>query len=212
MKNARSKTKAAIAEAPAEPTSPDVFDEAIATQQNPATPIVQELAEHTRLPDAAEREGAHENGHHSHAARHHQHREEGQSHGEAVGKKEYAKAPNPFGFESKQAGKNRVQLLKSETDEQRREGRGAWVIRFAHNPNLDPGPDGETYSKQNPHPVLKMLKAEGYRWDFDAADNKGGWGKPFTGDRYGQEHLEARKALQKAVEMIGGAKEQGIPL
>jgi hypothetical protein len=82
---AKSRKRAATAEAPAETTSPDVFDQAIAAQQNPATPIVQELAEQTRLPDANEREAAHENGH---AARHQPHRAEGQSHAEAVGRRQ----------------------------------------------------------------------------------------------------------------------------
>jgi hypothetical protein len=107
---------------------------------------------------------------------------------------------DPFGFENIRANENRVRLLKSE-------GEGAWVIRFAHNPNLDKGPNGEVYSKVNPHPVLKMLKEEGYRWGFDGGDGKGGWGKGFTGDAYGQDHIEARKVLRQAAEMLGAKVE-----
>jgi hypothetical protein len=109
---------------------------------------------------------------------------------------------DPFGFENIKAGENRVRLLKSE-------GEGAWVIRFAHNPNLDQGPEGENYSKEKPHPVLAMLKSEGFRWGFDGGDGKGGWGKPFNGDAYGADHIEARRVLQVAAEMIGGKVEQG---
>jgi hypothetical protein len=138
--------------------------------------------------------------HHGHAAHHAPHREHGYSAG--IEKKKFAPPADPFGFENVKAGENRVQLLKSE-------GHGAWVIRFAHNPNHDKGPDGETYGKDSPHPVLKMLKEEGYRWGFDSADGKGGWGKAFTGDAYGADHIEARKILQKAADMIGQPKEHG---
>jgi hypothetical protein len=117
-------------------------------------------------------------------------------------RKKWTPPKDPFGFENMKAGENRVQLLKSE-------GEGAWVIRFAHNPNLDKGPDGETYSKENPHPVLKMLKGESYRWGFDGGDQKGGWGKRFTGDANGADHIEARRVLQKAADMIGHKLDQG---
>jgi hypothetical protein len=125
---------------------------------------------------------------------------EPKSHAAAVGKKQYTPPPDPFGTESHKAGTNRVQLLKSE-------GKSAWVIRFAHNPNEDKGPNGETYSKENPHPVLKMLKEEGYSWNWDV-DGKPGWGKRFEGDPYGADHIEARKVLQQAREMMG-TQEQG---
>jgi hypothetical protein len=117
-------------------------------------------------------------------------------------KKKYTPPADPFGFENVKVGENRVQLLKSE-------GHGAWVIRFAHNPNLDKGPGGETYSKENPHPVLKMLRDEGYRWGFDGGDGKGGWGKAFTGDAYGADHIEARRVLQQAADMVGQSRDNG---
>jgi hypothetical protein len=100
-------------------------------------------------------------------------------------RKKWTPPADPFGFENHKAGDNRVQLLKSEN-------KGAWGIRFEHNPNLDKGPDGETYSKENPHPVLKMLKAEGYKRGVDQ-DDEGGWGKAFAGDAYAQDHIEAKR-------------------
>jgi hypothetical protein len=124
------------------------------------------------------------------------------SHAGTVERKKWTPPKDPFGFENQKAGENRVQLLKSE-------GEGAWVIRFAHNPNLDKGPEGETYSKENPHPVLKMLKGESYRWGFDGGDQKGGWGKRFTGDAYGADHIEARRVLQQAADMIGHKLDHG---
>jgi hypothetical protein len=127
----------------------------------------------------------------------------GKSHAADIQKREFRREEDPRGWESIRAGQNRVRLLKSE-------GEGAWVIRFAHNPNQDPGPNGDTYSKENPHPVLAMLKKEeGYKWGFDGGDGKGGWGKPFSGDPYGTDHMEARRVLQKAADMIGQPKEQG---
>jgi hypothetical protein len=116
-------------------------------------------------------------------------------------RKKWTPPKDPFGFENHKAGDNRVQLLKSEN-------KGAWVIRFEHNPNLDKGPDGETYSKENPHPVLKMLKESGYRWGFDQ-DDKGGWGKAFSGDAYVQDQIDARAVLQKAADMIGHKMDHG---
>ena len=67
----------------------------------------------------------------------------------------------------------------------------------------------ETYSKENPHPVLKMLKSEGYRWGFDGGDSKGGWGKRFEGDAYGQDHIKARRVLQQAAGLIGHTLDHG---
>ncbi len=66
----------------------------------------------------------------------------------------------------------------------------------------------EGHSKENPHPVIKMLKQSCYRWGFDKL-GKGGWGKGFEGDAYGQDHIEARKVLLKAAEIIGAKIEQG---
>jgi hypothetical protein len=43
------------------------------------------------------------------------------------------------------------------------QGEDAWAIRCAHKPKDDEGPQDETYSKVNLHPVLKMLKSEGYK-------------------------------------------------
>ncbi len=116
--------------------------------------------------------------------------------GETLPRKKWTPPADPFGFENRQGEGNRVRLLKSE-------GLGAWVIRFEKNPNEMDG-----YSKDNPHPVLKMLKEEGYRWGFDS-DGQGGWGKAFSGDAYGADHIEARRVLQKAAEMIGAKIEQG---
>jgi hypothetical protein len=116
------------------------------------------------------------------------------------GQKKWTPPENPFGFENKRGSGNRVRLLKSEP--QRSGENGAWVIRFDIPPNEMTG-----YSKDNPHPVLKMLKDEGYRWGFDPGDGKGGWGKEWTNDPYGNDHLEARKVLAKTAEMIGAAKE-----
>jgi hypothetical protein len=116
-------------------------------------------------------------------------------------KKKFTPPVDPFGFENHRAGENRVRLLKSE-------GEGAWVIRFAHNPNEDKGPNGEMYSKEKPHPVLAMLKSEGYKWGFDGGDSKGGWGKGFSGDAYGQDHMDARRVLETARDLIGARPEQ----
>src|ERR1700722_6093749 len=116
-------------------------------------------------------------------------RDHGTSHAAGVERKKYAPPADPFGFENIKAGENRVRLLKSE-------GEGAWVIRLAHSPNT-----GE-YSKESPHPVLNRLKEEGYRWGFDGGDGKGGWGKRWTNDPYGTDHIEARRVLEKAAEMI----------
>ncbi len=117
-------------------------------------------------------------------------------HAAAVEKKKYTPAPDPLGLENIRAGQNRVRLLKSE-------GHQAWVIRFDKSPN-----EMEGYSKENPHPVIKMLKDEGYRWGFDDGDGKGGWGKRWTDDAYGADHIDARDVLAKAAEMIGGPKQQ----
>ncbi len=109
---------------------------------------------------------------------------------------------NPFGFESL-LGKesNRVHLLKSEPE--KRNENGAWVIRFDSNPNQMEG-----YSKENPHPVLAYLKSEGFRWGFDH-DGKGGWGKEWGDDPFGEDHDKARAVLHKAAEMIGATINQG---
>jgi len=115
--------------------------------------------------------------------------------------RKWAKAPNPFGVESKLADSGRVRLLKSQTDEQRRTGEGAWVIRFDTAPNELKG-----HSKETPHPVIAYLKSEGYRWGFDA-DSKGGWGKPFQGDPAGTDLLEAQRVMRKAAEMVGAKVE-----
>src|SRR3984957_11226984 len=155
---------------------PDVFDQAIAdrhdqaTRQAEAAQVVKDVAAATAMPPEAGRPAPQA----SHAA--------------TVERKKYVPPVDPFGFENIKAGESRVRLFKSEAE-------GAWVIRFAHNPNEDKGPNGETYSKTNPHPVLKMLKDEGFRWGFDRNDGLGGWGKPFSGDAYGTEHMEARRVL-----------------
>lgn len=121
-------------------------------------------------------------------------------HAAAVPRKRYTPPEDPFGFENITGTANRVRLLKSE-------GEGAWVIRFDKNPN-----DTEGHSKENPHPVLGMLKREGYRWGFDGGDGKGGWGKGWQGDPYGTDHMEARRVLKQAAEMIGAPQqEQDVP-
>jgi hypothetical protein len=122
---------------------------------------------------------------------------------ESMKKPKYERPVDPFGFENIKTDQNLVRLLKSE-------GHRAWVIRFAHNPNDDKGPNGETYSKENPSPVLKMLKSEGYRWGFDNGDGQGGWGKKWSGDPYGADHIEARRVLAQAAELIGMPKEKEI--
>jgi hypothetical protein len=186
---------------------PDVFDEQIAArQQDQEQAALQQAATATATPPEHAHPTSHKPHHNSHS---HQHTPARNGHAAAIEPRKFTPLPNPFGVESTTAGKNRVQLLKSESEEQRRHGQGAWVIRFAHNPNQDPGPNGETYSKENPHPVLKMLKEEGYRWGFDNADGKGGWGKPFSGDAYGADHIDARKVLQNAADMIGHKVDQG---
>jgi hypothetical protein len=119
-----------------------------------------------------------------------------------VERKKWTPHADPFGFENQKAGENRVRLLKSE-------GEGAWVIRFAHNPNLEKGPDGERYRKENPHPVLKMLRGEGFRWGFDGGDDKGGWDKGFTGDAYVQDHIDTKRVLQQAADIIGYVMDHG---
>jgi hypothetical protein len=126
--------------------------------------------------------------------------QEAPSRAAAVGRKKYVPPADPFGFEKINASENSVSLLKSE-------GEGAWVIRFAKNPN-----DTDGHSKEDPHPVLKMLKDEGYRWGFDGGDSKGGWGKAWQGDAYGQDHMEARRVLKAAAEMIGAGKQEAEQL
>jgi hypothetical protein len=53
-----------------------------------------------------------------------------------------------------------------------------------------------------------MLKEEHYKWGFDN-NGKGGWGKAFEGDAYGQDHIEARRVLKQAAEMVGAQVAQG---
>jgi hypothetical protein len=193
---ARSRSKAA--EATDNRETDDVFDQQIAARaeamQNrpvelPAKTgeIIQSVADSMRLPYEQP----------SHASQH-------APAARTVERKKYTPLPDPMGFENiKGSGENRVRLLKSE-------GEGAWVIRFAHNPNDDQGLNGETYSKEKPHPVLKMLKDAGFRWGFDGGDGKGGWGKGFTDDAYGQDHIEARAVLQQAAELIGATTDQSL--
>lgn len=120
--------------------------------------------------------------------------------GEEAPRKKWTPPADPLGFENIKANQNRVRLLKSE-------GEGAWVIRFEKNPNEGIDPEGKPYSKDHKHPVIQMLKDEGFKWGFDGGDGKGGWGKPFTGDAYGQDHIEGRQVLAKAAEMIGAKVE-----
>ena len=172
--------------------APDVFDEAIAAQNAaegqeavsqvaaaPPMPGEQPATGHIANPSGARREAA-----------------DGDAEVETPPRKKWTPPADPFGFENRRGEGNRVRLLKSED-------KGAWVIRFDKNPNEMGG-----YSKENPHPVLAMLKQEGYRWGFDN-DGKGGWGKAFGDDAYGQDHIEARRVMQKAAEMIGAKIEQG---
>ena len=186
---ARSRKKT---EVHADSAAPDVFDEAIADRQAEAAAVVQQVAAATEMPPEHNGNG--------HTAQH----APQQGHTAGVAKKKYTPPVNPFGFEGHKGGGNRVHLLKSESDQDRRNGTGAWVIRFDKNPN-----DTEGHSKESPHPVLAYLKGEGYRWGFDDGDGKGGWGKAFSGDAYGQDHMEARRVLAKAAEMIGQPKDHG---
>lgn len=179
-----------------EDTSFDPVEYESAADYQRANGIVHGVAESTRTDHADEspREHDFQSGHHvEHAER--------QKPPAMEPRKKWTPPRDPFGFESQRAGENRVQLLKSEN-------RNAWLIRFAHNPNLDKGPDGESYSKENPHPVLAMLKAEGYRWGFDQ-DDIGGWGKPFSRDAYVQDHIDAKRVLQQAADMIGHKMDHG---
>ena len=172
--------------------TPDVFDEAIAAQKAAkAQEVVQLVATATEMtaeqtvtgdstkPSSTSSEPANN-----------------QAEAGIAPRKKWTPPADAFGFENRKGEGNRVRLLKSED-------MGAWVIRFDKNPN-----EMEGHSKENPHPVLKMLKEEGYRWGFDN-DGKGGWGKAFSGDAYGADHIEARRVLQKAAEMIGAKIEQG---
>jgi len=119
-------------------------------------------------------------------------------------RKKWTPPTNPFPFEMRRGQGNRVHLIKSETEEDRTRGTGAWVIRFEQNPN-----EMEGHSKTNPHPVIAYLKSEGFRWAFDEADGKGGWGKPFQGDPAGTDAIEARRVYRKAADMIGAEVEAG---
>ena len=176
----RKRTSLATVEAP---TETDVFDEQIAARQ-------QESATSTLPPE-----------NNSTLATATLPPENNVVHAASVEKKKYIPPEDPFGFENVRARENRVRLLKSE-------GERAWVIRFAKNPNEGTDLDGKPYGKDNKHPVLKMLYEAGYRWGFDGGDGKGGWGKRWSGDAYGTDHMEARQVLGKAAEMIGGPAQQ----
>lgn len=147
--------------------------------QQTAAAIVQEVADNTRLPEQP-------------------------SFAEKVGKRQYTPEPNPHSIEGVTGTGNRVHLLKEQPN--RATGfPGAWVIRFDKSPN-----EMEGYSKENPHPVLKMLKDEGFRWGFSGADNEGGHGKVWQERHYTYaEHMDARRVLARAAEMIGAKVEQG---
>jgi hypothetical protein len=121
----------------------------------------------------------------------------------AVERKKYTQAPDPFGVEAVTGDGNSVRLLRSNADR-------AWVIRFEKNPNDMTDEQGVKYSKERPHPVLKALKESGFRWGFADADGQGGWGKLMQEGHYTYaEHLDARKVLAKAAEMIGVKVGQG---
>jgi hypothetical protein len=171
---------------------PDVFDEAIAAQNAAkGQEVVQQVATAAAMPD--ERPVT---GHIANPSSTPREPANGYAEVETLPRKKWTPPADPFGFENIKGEGNRVRLAKSEN-------KSAWVIRFDKNPN-----EMEGYSKENPHPVLKMLKDEGYRWGFDK-DDKGGWGKAFSGDAYGADHIEARRVLQKAAEMVGAKIEQG---
>jgi hypothetical protein len=165
----------------------DVFDEQIDARKAEAATQVQKVADSTAMPPESN----------------------GKSHAAGIERKKFTPAPDPFGTEGIKAGENRIHLLREEPNQ--REGfPGAWVIRFDHNPNEDKGLNGETYSKENPHPVLKMLKEEGYRWGFATGDGKGGWGKKWDEGHFKwEEHAEAREVLKKAAEMMGAEVSAG---
>ncbi|WP_020472420.1 hypothetical protein [Zavarzinella formosa] len=140
-----------------------------------------------------------------------QHAPSGNGHAAAVERKPILKAPNPHAIESIAGDENRVRLLKEEPD-RKRGFPGAWVIRFEKNPNDMVDDEGVKYSKERPHPVLKMLKDEGFKWGFSNGDGdgKGGWGKGWTEGHYTYaEHVEARRTMEKAAAMIGAKVEQG---
>lgn len=172
--------------------NPDEFDPAFKTDE-----IVHGVAESMRMPDIEQPTGGF-------AAKH-----APATNGHAVAKKQYAQAPDPFGIEGVAGDGNRVQLMKEEPN-RNRNFPGAWVIRFEKNPNDMLDEDGVKYSKERPHPVLKALKDDGFRWGFADGDGKGGWGKQWQEGHFTYaEHVEARKTLAKAAEMIGAKVEQG---
>jgi hypothetical protein len=178
--------------------APDVFDEAIAAQDAAkgqevvqqgappaaAMPAEQPVAGQIANPSSTPRESA-----------------DGHAEVEALPRKKWTPAENPRGWERNRTPENLIRLLNSED---KQTGKGAWVIRFEKPPNEMKG-----YSKENRHPVFQMLKDEGFRFGFDPNDGNPGWGKPYTGDAYGQDHIEARRVFQKAAEMIGAKVEQG---
>ena len=172
--------------------TPDVFDEAIAAQKaSKVQEVVQQGAMTTEM--TAEQPVTGDSAKPSSTS---SEPENNEAESGTAPRKKWTPPADPFGFENIKGEGNRVRLLKSED-------KTAWVIRFDKNPN-----EMEGDSKENPHPVLKMLKEEGYRWGFDN-DGKGGWGKAFSGDPYGADHIEARRVLQKAAEMIGAKIEKG---
>lgn len=124
-------------------------------------------------------------------------------------KKKWTPDPNPHGIEGIRAGTNVVHLLKEEPN-RKTNFPGAWVIRFDRSPNEGADPTGKPYGKENPHPVLAYLKGEGHDWDFSGADGKGGWGKLWNDGQYRfEEHMDARRVVKQAAEMIGARIEQG---
>ena len=119
----------------------DVFDEQIAAQQQQevARQVVQRVADAHRMPPMSETDQA--LAAQAKAMQNALESVQNGKHAAGVERKPYTRPADPFGFENIKAGENRVRLLKSE-------GEGAWVIRFAHNPNQDKGLEGETYSKE----------------------------------------------------------------
>jgi hypothetical protein len=177
--------------------APDVFDEAIAAQ-NAAK--AQESAPQLATAAAMQAEQS-VSGHSADSSSVPQEPANGTAETETFPRKKWTPPENPRGWERIRAPENLIRLLNSED---KQTGQGLWVIRFEKPPNEMKG-----YSKENRHPVFQMLKDEGYRFGYDPNDGIPGWGKPYTGDAYGADHIEARRVMQKAAEMIGAKIEQG---
>lgn len=114
---------------------------------------------------------------------------------EPHGRRQYPRAPDPFAILTLKAGDNALHLGKS--DKAR-----AYFIRFDKNPNEGREPD-------DPHPVLKTLKENGYAWRQSPGGGMA-WKKPWEDGQYShREDQEARSFARQIAEELGG-HEQGM--